>query len=330
MEKIKSLLLLFVVFISSMSFSYECEPKRIKVELPKEIKSLNRIAQIAEANFKHSDFKFETDVRKISARDRRKARSASSPKYLNAVGKLSVVLTINGKNFLSICSANLVAKKEKTPSKILTSASHCFHKKGATVKKITWNTYDQNNEVIEYSAKLLKSEVSSDTALLSLNSPVPFAKVKPLLLIEGLKYEDETTGDLLDMYGSTATAAGYSSDVIKGNNGKILTYTEDLEFDDIEIARDSYGRKVERVEAVSYGGASGGALILRLNSEFRSDLDLDENNDQEVFMGILANVQAQSIHRDTLYSSNGVHGSPQTNVIQMDRFLEEDYFSTFE
>lgn len=332
-----TLSILFTVFTSFTQAS-ECNYKRTRVDLPENLKEIYNVANVASSHLGDETI-YIFDKNRISAKDKRKVRTSQSPKYLNAVGSLEVTFE-NGDVYS--CSANLVDTVEKRSSKILTSAEHCFRHKDdrrMAVKKIEWTATADDGTKIRKNAKLLNMEYRTDSAILVLESKVPFEKIKPLLLLEDIYMPgDEELGDVVDMWGSSATLAGHSADEYKGNNGKNLTYTDNLYFEDIEENYDNSGRKVAVVQATTYGGGSGGSLILRLTEESRGDYDLDPNGEQELLLGVTSTVGFVEPHNNEkvnenvnyLFKSGRSHGSYETNVMTFDRYLEDDYKRFFD
>lgn len=331
--KIQSLTLAIILTLFNFySYANECSAKKVKILLPEEIKHHMNIAEVASANLVN-DTIFLSDKRKVTAKDKRKVKTSTSPAYLDAIGKLLVTFS-NGEQFR--CSANLTDTEINRSSKILTSAEHCFvyrdenGKRNYSIKvsSISWTT-KTNSGTIRRDATLLKSDRNTDIAILKLNKAVPFSKVKPLILSTEL--QEDSPQDLIDLFEESATLAGFSSDTHKGDGGNRQTYTENLTFEDVERDRDESNRRMHKVQAVSYGGASGGALLMSLNEESSEDLYLDGNNGQLLFLGVASSVarQGQSKNKKSLYISEGSYGSPETYVSSYNNFLKPRFLEYF-
>ncbi|WP_127716286.1 hypothetical protein [Halobacteriovorax sp. HLS] len=324
-NQLLSLAIILTLF-SSFTLATECSSIDTKVDITSSFKDVYDIANYTAANLKAGETIYITDTNRMLANDKRKVKDTHNPKYLNAVGKLKVM--VNGK--LANCSATLTDTEEKRSSSIINSAEHCFNGKDfdpADISSITWETFDNDGNKITREARILQLDEKTDTAILKLDKVVPFNKVKPLLVLEDLYYptEGDTIEDLVDMWGTSATLAGYSADDLKGKGGKVLTYTDNLLFEDMEATYGSEDEVVTEVKAVSFGGASGGALILRLNEEAREELYLDPKNDQELYLGVSISVKSLGEDSTVLFRSGIAHGSSQTNVAGFDRFLKNDY-----
>ena len=324
-NQLLSLSIILTLF-SSFTLATECSSIDTKVDITSSFKEVYDIANYTAANLKAGETVYITDTNRMLSNDKRKVKDTHNPKYLNAVGKLKI--RVNG--MLGNCSATLTDTQEKRSSSIINSAEHCFNGKDfdpADISSITWETLDNDGNKITREASILHLDEKSDTAILKLDKVVPFNKVKPLLILEDLYYPSsgETIEDLVDLFGGSATLAGYSSDELKGKGGKVLTYTENLLYEDMQASNYYEGELVTEVNAVSFGGASGGALVFRIDEVSREDLDLDPKNDQELYLGVSISVKSLGNDSTVLFRSGIAHGSSQTNVASFDRFLKDDY-----
>ena len=322
--------ILFIV-INFCTLAKDCSFIDTKVRLPKEISTYLDIAEVSSGKYRDNE-SYLSESEEISKGDNRKVKDSESPSYLDASGLLNITFA-NGET--KNCTGNLTDTVLNRSSKILTSAEHCFvynDKNGrrnyrVKIKSITWSTYTKDGELIRRSAQVLKTSRKSDTALLKLDQEVPFSKIKPFLFSGDL--EDEEIGDIVDLYSESATLAGFSSDSYKGRSGRNLTYTEDLSYDELKRGVDSANRMITKVSAVSYGGASGGALTMSLSDTSNEELDLYENNGQRLFLGVSGSVRGLGQDESTYYISNSAIGSPETNVIGFKDFLNDGYLEYF-
>lgn len=267
----------------------------------------------------------------VFTQDERKIKSYYSPSYLDAIGKLIVTFQANSEYR---CTANLTDTEINRSSKILTSAEHCFIHKDENGKRnysnkvtsITWSSKIKSGEITR-KVKLLKSDERTDIAILKLDRAIPFSKIKPLILAREL--EDEEPQDAIDLFEGLASLAGYSSDDYKGGEGKNLTYTENLTWEQVWRARDESNRKMHQVQAVSYGGASGGALLMSVDDEASDDLYLEGNQGQRILLGITSSVVRQGTDEKTLFLSGDSYGSPETYISSYKHFLLPQYVKYF-
>ena len=311
------------------------DPYSFRLNLPQEVKAIRHIAEIASANLINNTT-YITNGNILRSRDSRKVKEQGSASFLDASGRLLIEYADGS---TSTCTGNLTDTETNRSSKIITSAEHCFvykDKKGRRnnkniVKSIIWETHTKFGK-IQRRATLLKSNRATDTAILELNKKVPFSKVKPFILSSELN--DQEPQDIIDSYDGSGTLAGFSKDNIKGNKGESLTYTENLTWDEIESTLDPLGRKMSKVQAVSYGGASGGALTMRLNEDASEDLYLDDNQGQHLLLGVSSNVKIQTgrgaQQESSVYKSNGTHGSPETYVTSYKEFLDPSFSNYFD
>lgn len=251
----KSLLTLFISFtaLTNLTLAQDCVNRNQGVHVDPTITQAMEIAE----NLRYASGSATANIagqESLHPDDKRKARSASTPKYLNAVGRLLITHS-DGK--VGICTAQLTSYTPGEASRVLTSNAHCFD---GNVESIRWETFTNGGKVISKRAFLKHAEDNTDTAVLVLRDKVPFNQVQPLLM-------DNEGYDAKGMIQAYATrglvAAGYSSDQEKGGSGSKLTYDDSI--------RASKAEDVDYlftiVDTVTFKGASGGALIAK-HSEF--------------------------------------------------------------
>lgn len=243
--------------------------------------------------------------------DDRKAKNKDSPRFLDAVGRLSID---DGEGNVKYCGGTLVAFTKNQRSRIIATSAHCL--KG---DNINWKTTTKDSIVIE--RKILKAveiDGNFDYAFLLLDNFVETKDVMPLIIdFEGQNSVNGAIGDL----NADVHVAGYSADAEVGLGGKILTY--DTTYKRImsteDSRRDLIGGSTEGI--TTYSGASGGAVILT----YEDDMNEVNLGKQHVLMGIIKG----GVSND-FASSNGVEGSNNTRFTYYERFLGPLYETLIE
>ncbi|MCH1931189.1 hypothetical protein L9G16_13455 [Shewanella sp. A25] len=242
--------------------------------------------------------------------DRRKQKTKKSPAYLDAVGKITVLLAKDTE--MLRCSGTLIAAIPGEASRVIKSAGHCFGStktlKKYAIHKIIWQVNTQSGESIELPLSLAYLSLEQDHALLTLDAKIPFDTIKPALVtkpnqgvnaLEQVKYLININPEY------KLISAGYSADSYKGNNGETLTFDDGLTL--ANINDESAIEYDFSIRTVSYTGASGGACLLR------SDLAMaGVNNPQQqlIYLGTTLTIRGDNgLYRNRL---DGIMGSPLT------------------
>jgi V8-like Glu-specific endopeptidase len=248
-------------------------------------------------------------LKAIHKDDKRKAISSTSPAFLDAVGRL-VITRASGKK--SICSGSLIADENNSKSKVVITAAHCFK---TFKEKVTWETVNRAGEHIKLNAKLVDIDHAGDNAIVILEQHISNTKVQPLHI--DFEYESQIT-DVAYLYDTQVYVAGYSADKEIGKNGGVLTYEESEflidgnEYNEKDFSFDDDLAGFTTVNAFTYGGASGGAII--------GYLDLDENGNPKPYLfGIIRGGNAGVKQH---VSGNGVEGSNDTRFYNTANMLD--------
>ncbi|QYJ77374.1 hypothetical protein [Shewanella acanthi] len=242
--------------------------------------------------------------------DRRKQKTKKSPAYLDAVGKINVLLTKDAE--LLRCSGTLIAAMPGEASRVIKSAGHCFGStktlKKYPIHKITWQVNTQSGESIELPLTLEYLSLEQDSALLSLEAKIPFMTIKPALVIkpnQGDKAFEQVKFLISVNPEYKLISAGFSADTHKGKNGDILTFDDVL---NVKHINDESAKEYDfSIRTVSYTGASGGACLLH------SDLTKSGINNphrQVIYLGTTLTIRGDNgLYRNRL---DGIMGSPLT------------------
>ena len=246
----------------------------------------------------------DEELLKENKGDDRLVRSASSPEWLEAVGKFVFVKTPQWQlekgepAKYENCSVSLVSDTVGGDGQIVVGAGHCIvqwvsgtasksspyigelrnTKSGKHWKRDTvydWE-YKQENTVMIFTsntgevvkrrlAEIFFAETDKgDYFIGKLDNPISYSKIKPLLNAPA------DYSDLLDKEefpGAFATMAGFSRDSGRGQNGKVMTY------DNCKLAGGQNGLKMGH--CYTYGGASGGATTVTLDLSKTTDENAD-------------------------------------------------------
>ncbi|NIZ63225.1 hypothetical protein DL239_19860 [Sedimentitalea sp. CY04] len=236
--------------------------------------------------------------------DKRVRKSTTSPAVLDAVGRLEID-DESGKQFG--CSGTLIGLRSDRPSRVVISSAHCL-KNGS----MTWETTTKAGKNIKLSAEIIPEYYNFDLdyAILLLEQNISNSDVQPLIL----DYEWEEDFDALAVNYKNNTqiiVAGYSTDKEIGDSGKVLTYVEDEIL--IGASNTVFGG---HAQAFTYGGASGGAVIV-----MGIDVENEEANygEQNYLIGVIKGGLGSTYHA----SSNGVPGNFETVFTKYEHFLED-------
>lgn len=214
------------------------------------------------------------------AGDTRKVRSKNSPKWLEAVGKLTSIVSI-GKE--ESCSIALITDRLEKDGIIAVTASHCVdhwyngqesYKAGENQVRFTSNSGKVINTSI---SEVLRAEMNpGDYAVVKLESKISNSDIKPLI---NAPYD---YGDMMDdeyFEGSYATMAGYSADTGLGQKGEVLTYDEC-------VSLNGGASGLKKANCHSYPGASGGAVVVTVDLKDMPEWDYQQDRgEQPYFVG---------------------------------------------
>ncbi|MFG1484553.1 hypothetical protein ABMA77_00700 [Halobacteriovorax sp. RZ-1] len=233
----KSLLRILVILsLTFMTYAEECDYNNsISPDLEKVLKLAGQVEDIV--RYIH-DTPHEGDDRK--------ERTASSPKWLAAVGKLN-----------NHCSANIIGNDLDENSRVVSTAFHCideYIESGRPIK-ITFITND--GRTIQRVAKIhKKGDLYEDRAILILDELISYKDIPPLVIGDGSMINEDDT---------KLTIAGYSADTGLGAQGKKLTYDADCVFGG--KGSDKTENHIYFDDCSAYGGASGGAAVLEVDED---------------------------------------------------------------
>jgi len=230
--------------------------------------------------------------------DPRKIRTATSPEWLEAIGRF---VSKTSDTTMEQCSLNLIADQPGKDGIIAVTAGHCIDH---------WASYEggfliEQNEVVfkSNSGKLIQREIVAilksemnpgDYAIVKLNAPIKNVDIKPLL---NAPYD---YFDLLDedMFGEKfkpyATMAGFSADKGLGGKGKVMTYDERC-----RLYGGASGRK--QGFCYSYQGASGGAVAVTVALGDMAD-ETWQVSVQSYFVGSIVGARGGDDNSKTLFT----------------------------
>ncbi|OUS00270.1 hypothetical protein A9Q84_00020 [Halobacteriovorax marinus] len=232
--------------------------------------------------------------------DDRKVKGPDSPKFLDAVGRLTVKKSTGATNY---CGATLVGFTADRKSRIVVTSAHCLK-----ADNISWKTTTKSGKVIKRKiVKVLEHETLSDYAILLLDDYVEPSDVAPLII----DYEGGDSVGRMITRGGKAVIAGYSADKELGQGGKVLTYDDSIE--SIGSCNDEVKCPVggSTRGGTTYSGASGGATIVTFESPYASV----NKGVQHYFVGPIKGGLTSHFE-----SSNGIRGSNNTLFTFHERF----------
>ncbi|OUR95834.1 hypothetical protein A9Q84_15145 [Halobacteriovorax marinus] len=257
---------------------------------------------------------YNTD-KSIAPNDMRVRKNSDSPKFLDAVGRMGITKE-NGKKF--VCSGILVGKTRIEDSRIVISSEHCGY--GAKGRTSEWKTTTKSGKTIKRKVqKVLFTDPSVDYAILLLDKKVSHLDVEPLVMGD----KDSSVNDIAQEHVGKSFVAGYSADKELGKNGDVLTYSSGYQVIDILdgiVDEDENGLDVGTMQgfgvatAFTYGGASGGAVIVLADTE-------NGKGEQPYLVGMVRG----SVTGDSHTSSNGVGGSKDTKFVIYKKMYEYTY-----
>ncbi|EQC45736.1 trypsin-like peptidase domain protein [Bacteriovorax sp. BSW11_IV] len=308
-KQLFTLITLLTVFNFS-TLAGECSFQRPSVDINDSIIENLNLAEVAVSQFSRQDNLYINGESGIHPEDKRVQKTAKSPKFLDAVGRLEMKFA-NGKT--TSCTANLTDTVPGRASRVLTTNRHCvFDKKtGEAPTSIKWTTKLQDGSTITKVVKVEMQDETTDVALLSFETAIPFSKIQPLLLEAEMMLSPTDIG----YYSKNIVAAGYSSDKEIGKNGTVLTYTDGLQS---QTLRNGANRSIG-INTFSFGGASGGALIADADL---SDEDIENPHGQKYILGTL--IGGSSAASVRYKSSNGAEGSNANLFSSYENFFKHD------
>jgi hypothetical protein len=255
----------------------------------------DRSAEVGEGIYLKSDKERQpTDDRLVKTKD--------SPRYLDAVGKLRI---IKQDGSAEICGASLVAFIPKQNSRIVVTSLHCLK-----TNRMTWATTTKDGKTIKRNIKeVVYDDRKSDYAFLLLDDFVDYKDVTPLLI----DYNRSSSIISHMSEGHEFAVAGYSADAEVGQGGNVLTYDNNGRLAAMDRDGDPIGGGSE--EITTYGGASGGAVIVNFEVDEDYAPGLIEGK-QAFLFGIIKG----GITND-FTSDNGVQGSNNTRFVTYEKFI---------
>lgn len=236
--------------------------------------------------------------------DDRLVKNKNSPRYLDAVGKLRI---IKEDGSADICGASLVAFIPKQRSRIVVTSLHCLKS-----DLITWKTTTKDRKEIQRSiVKTVYFNGKSDYAFLLLDNFVDYKDVTPLLI--DYNRASSIIEHMSDRH--EFAVAGYSADSEIGQGGNVLTYDNKGRLAAMDTSGDPIGGVTEGI--TTYGGASGGAVIVNFEVEEDYAPGLIEGKQGFLFGIIKGGITNEFI------SANGVEGSNNTRFVTYEKFSQE-------
>ncbi|MFT6070085.1 MAG: V8-like Glu-specific endopeptidase [Bacteriovoracaceae bacterium] len=301
----KTLTILFALFSTIVFAGDDCEGL-CGQEFATELNS--PLLQSLSTIVKHSGSNFPETM----PNDTRKVRGATSPKWLEAVGRLVSTKSSTEKEQ---CSLTIISNHPSKDGIIAVTAGHCVdhwyyggndYRVGANTVTFQSNSGKTITRSIE---KVLKSSMSSgDYAIVKLNSPVKKEVIKPLIsapydYVDLL--DEEMFGEKFKPFG---TMAGYSADKGLGKKGKVLTYDEKC-----RLNGGVSGNK--KGYCYSYGGASGGPVVVTVDlGEFGEDYGL--HGTQHLFVGSIVGGQGVNDNSKTMFTETSHYSSSLDEILE--------------
>jgi len=285
--------------------SINCEHIKPEISLTLEVQTSIQISEFVQQKQINDDseaIEFQTDLTKLLESDKRKEKNSSSPDYLDAVGK--IVMVMSG-GYKTQCSGSLISTKHSESSRVIASAAHCFGntktKQKYNLTSIKWVVKLKSGKTIEEKLTLRDYNYDEDVAILTLDSKIPFTTIKPLLI----ETEVQETSKNLISYGDKTIVAGYSLNPGIGSFGEKLTYDDTLSYSELSRLEDPKNSYNPILRTVTYGGASGGALIVDIDL---SEDDVENPYHQKFLAGTLIGGAGDDVH----YINQGHKGSTQS------------------
>lgn len=185
----------------------------------------------------------------VHAQEKRLQRGATTPAWLDAVGKLQVP-TIKyqkgrRKHHREDCSATLVVNQAGQNADSIVTAWHCLEAYSDLSRPIVFRLEPWGRSPLVLTARQVADggHIDSDWAILRLERTIPASEVRGLAMSRAPLPEHA----VLQM-------AGYSGDSELGNNGGQLTFDPDCRVTAATL-------RYVSTDCVAYKGASGGAVV---------------------------------------------------------------------
>ncbi|PCJ49564.1 MAG: hypothetical protein COA74_05250 [Gammaproteobacteria bacterium] len=236
--------------------------------------------------------------------DTRTVRSSSSPKWLQAVGKM---ITHTSSTKQVQCSLTLLSDRPDKDGIIAVTAGHCvdhwLFSKGFQIgyNQVTF-TSNSGKKIKRSIVEVLKVELNpGDYAIVKLNRAISRLDIQPLLS-SYYHYSDLLNDeDFSQAFDAYATMAGYSADRGLGQKGKVLTY-------DRKCLLHGGGRGLKKGYCHAYDGASGGAVVVTValddvTGDIRDDLQLSGTT-QHFFVGSIVGQRVGDNNSKTMFTEN--------------------------
>ena len=191
------------------------------------------------------------------ATDSREIYNKNSPEFLETYGKIFV-------NGAQRCTGNIVVHKEGADSHYVTTAAHCFKNNEATKARITIEFTKRDGTMVRRRLTTHKIDKEYDYAIMKLDRVIPNSLIRPLMVAD-YNYDEIMTTDYGTVNPYSITYAGFSSDKIKGDGGRVLTY-------DRKCKMTGVGSKgIVDTNCIAYHGASGGAFVISVTDKDNND-----------------------------------------------------------
>jgi len=300
----KTLVLLFTLLSTQAFAGADCEGvcgKEIATELNSPL--LQALSNIT--NFSSEGYP------EMQANDPRLVRGASSPKWLEAVGRLVSTKSATKKEQ---CSLTLVSDHPSKDGIIAVTAGHCVDhwNEGSGNYKVGKNevTFKSNNgKTIRRSiSKVFKAEMAhADYAIVKLDSPIKKSDIEPLINAPydyADMMDEDTFGESFKPY---ATMAGYSADTGKGKKGKVLTYHEKCQLNGGQSG-------LKKGYCYSYQGASGGPVAVTVDLADMADETWQEGK-RTYFVGSIVGARAGDDNSKTMFTPTTYHTQTLDKVL---------------
>jgi V8-like Glu-specific endopeptidase len=243
--------------------------------------------------------------------DPRKVRTSTSPKWLEAVGRL-VSTKGDGREQ---CTLSVIVNHPSKDGVIGITAGHCVDHWYEDQNKFSVETnkvrFESNAGTIHIRSieKVLKASMSSgDYAIVKLNEAVKKSDIKPLISAP-YDYLDLLDPEIFgEKFKPFATMAGYSADTGLGKKGKVLTYDENC-----SLRGGGNGNK--KGYCYTYQGASGGPVVVTVDlGEFGDDYDL--YGTQHLFCGSIVGSEGSDNASKTMFTEHSHYGSTLDEILE--------------
>lgn len=244
--------------------------------------------------------------------DPRKVRSNSSPKWLEAVGRLVSTKSAKEKEQ---CTLSIITNHPSKDGIIAVTAGHCVdhwytsgNRFDVESNSVTF-TSNSGKTVRRSIVKVLKASMSSgDYAIVKLNAPVKKEDIKPLIS-SPYDYIDILDAEMFgEKFKPFATMAGFSADKGLGKKGKVMTYHE-------KCRLNGGGAGNKKGYCYAYQGASGGPVVVTVDlGEFGDDYGLQGT--QHLFVGSIVGSEGSDDSSKTMFTEHSHYGSSLDEILE--------------